>query len=321
LVFRDRHEWYLQSRDEKPLSRYFPELEQAVLELLPERSVFDGEIVIAGSHGLDFEALLLRIHPAGSRVATLARQSPAALVLWDQLALGDRDLRTLPLRERRAALEQCLGRGTPPILVTPSTRDRRVALDWFARFEGAGLDGVIAKPLDGVYEPGKRAMFKVKHARTADCVVAGFRWHKGGEGERVGSLLLGLYDGLAVLHHVGVAASFTMKRRAELLEELAPLRQATEADHPWRAFLFSEEVALGQRLPGTQSRWNRGKTLRWEPVRPEWVCEVAYDHMQGTRFRHTAQFLRWRFDKPPQTCTYEQVESTPPIELNEIFGS
>jgi ATP-dependent DNA ligase len=317
IVFRDTSEWYLQSRDLKPMARYFPELEQPIVTQLPERVVLDGEIVIATPKGLDFEALQQRIHPAKSRVDMLARQTPTSLVLWDVLAIGDEDLRSTPFAERRARLEQSLRDAKPPIHVTPLTRDRAVADQWFHRFEGAGLDGVMAKRSDGRYEAGKRTMFKIKHERTADCVVAGFRWHKNGNQTLVGSLLLGLYDADGRLHHVGVTASFPEKRRRELVEELAPYRSGTD-EHPWKH--WTDELAHAeQRLPGAVSRWNRGKTLEFVPLRPELVVEVAYDHMQGDRFRHTAQFRRWRKDKAPEQCRYDQLEVTPPYELVRIF--
>ncbi len=321
LSFRDGPSLHLQSREQRPLNRYFPELEAPLLAALPERCVADGEIVIAGPGGLDFEALLLRIHPAESRVRELARTSPASIVLFDLLALGDRDLRRAPFSERRALLESSATPG-PRVLVTPATRERPVALDWFSRFEGAGLDGVVAKRLDGAYEAGVRAMVKVKHARTADCVVAGFRWHKDGRGTRVGSLLLGLHDGAGKLHHVGICASFTTARRRELVEELAPLREHAMEGHPWRDWAGSADGdgEPDRRLPGATSRWNRGKDLSWEPLRPERVCEVAYDHLQGDRFRHATHFRRWRPDKAPGACTYDQLEETPPYELSRIFG-
>jgi ATP-dependent DNA ligase len=299
------------------MNRYFPELGPPVLAQLPARSVLDGEIVIAGPGGLDFDALLLRIHPAASRVALLADQSPASLVVWDLLAIGDEDLRELPQEERRARLDRALSAAEPPIHVTPATRDPAVAEDWFRRFEGAGLDGVMAKRLSEPYRAGERAMMKVKHSRTADCVVAGFRWHKSGPGRAVGSLLLGLYDDAGALQFVGVASAFSAVRRVEIAEELAPLREGALADHPWQS--WAEAAAEGQRMPGGSSRWNRGKDLSWEPLRIERVCEVAYDHMQGRRFRHPAQFRRWRPDKPPAECGYGQLEVTPPYELLAIF--
>jgi ATP-dependent DNA ligase len=323
LVFRDGADVLLQSRDEKPMNRYFPELVAPLCAALPERCVVDGEIVIVGAGGLDFEALLLRIHPAASRVTLLAAQAPASFVAWDLLALGDQDLRDAPLAVRRERLEQVLARPAPPVHLSPATRDRALAEDWFRRFEGAGLDGVMAKPLDAAYRAGERTMVKVKHARTADCVVAGFRWHKKGPGTMVGSLLLGLYDDDGTLHHVGVTAAFTDAVRRRLVGELAPLREHALEDHPWRdwAELSEEASAMGQRLPGATSRWNRGKDLHWEPLRPERVCEVAYDHMQGSRFRHAAQFVRWRPDKRPRDCRYDQLEVTPAYELERVFGA
>jgi ATP-dependent DNA ligase len=323
LVFRDGEELLLQSRDEKPMNRYFPELVVPLAAALPERCVIDGEVVIVGAEGLDFEALLLRIHPAASRVKLLAAQAPASFVAWDLLALGDEDLREAPLGVRRERLEQVLAGARPPVHLSPATRDRTQAEDWFSRFEGAGLDGVMAKRLDAPYRAGERTMIKVKHERTADCVVAGFRWHAKGPGTMVGSLLLGLYDDDHTLHHVGVAAAFTNETRKRLVAELAPLREHALEGHPWRDWAEAQEEASekGQRLPGASSRWNRGKDLSWEPLRPERVCEVAYDHMQGTRFRHAAQFRRWRTDKPPQECRYDQLEVTPPYELERVFGA
>ena len=323
LVFRDGDEILLQSRDEKPMNRYFPELIAPLAAALPERCVVDGEIVIVGTNGLDFEALLLRIHPAASRVKLLAAQSPASFVAWDLLAHGDEDLREAPLAQRRERLEEILATAKNPVHLSPATRDRSLAEDWFRRFEGAGLDGVMAKRLDAPYRAGERTMIKVKHSRTADCVVAGFRWHKNGVGTMVGSLLLGLYDDEGTLHHVGVTAAFTTARRKQLVDELAPLRQNALEGHPWRDWAEAQEEAnaKGQRLPGAASRWNRGKDLSWEPLRPERVCEVRYDHMQGTRFRHAAQFVRWRPDKRPQDCRYDQLEVTPAYELERVFGA
>jgi ATP-dependent DNA ligase len=324
LVFRDGDEVYTQSRDLKPLDRYFPELAEPFKANLPERCVVDGEVVIARDGALRFESLLLRIHPAESRVRMLAEESPASFVAWDLLALGDDDLRDLPQGERRARLESVLAAATPPVHLTPATRDRTIAADWFDRFEGAGLDGVVAKRLDGGYQPGKRAMLKIKHERTADCVVAGFRWHKNGPGTHVGSLLLGLYDDEGKLHHVGITSSFTWDRRAELVEELAPLREDAAAGHPWGEWAEWASAgaadASGQRLPGATSRWNRGKDLSWEPLRAERVVEVAYDHLQGDRFRHATTFRRWRPDKAPSDCRYDQLETTVPFELSRIFG-
>ena len=323
LVFRDGDEVLLQSRDTRPMNRYFPELIAPLQAALPERCVVDGEIVIVGADGLDFEALLLRIHPAESRVKMLAEHSPASFVAWDLLALGDDDLRGVPLGERREQLEAVLADAAPPVHLSPATGDRALAEDWFRRFEGAGLDGVMAKRLDEPYKPGERTMIKVKHTRTADCVVAGFRWHKKGPGTLVGSLLLGLYDERGTLHHVGVAAAFTTAVRKQMVEELAPLRVDALAGHPSRewADAHAEAMAKGQRVPGATSRWNRGKDLSWEPLRPERVCEVAYDHMQGSRFRHAAQFVRWRPDKRPEDCRYDQLEVTPAYELERVFGA
>jgi ATP-dependent DNA ligase len=323
LVFRDGGELLLQSRDEKPMNRYFPELIEPLSRQLPSRCVLDGEIVIAGPRGLDFEALLLRIHPAASRVNLLAREIPASFVTWDLLALDEADLRSSPLEVRRRRLEEALVEAAPPLHLSPVTRDRALAEDWFRRFEGAGLDGVMAKRVDAPYRPGERTMIKVKHQRTADCVVAGFRWHKNGVGAMVGSLLLGLYDADGVLHHVGVTAAFTTAVRRQLVAELAPLRENALDGHPWRGWADAEAEARarGQRMPGATSRWNAGKDLTWEPLRPERVCEVAYDHMQGDRFRHAAQFVRWRPDKPPAACRYDQLEVTPAYELAQVFGT
>ncbi len=320
LAFRSGDELYLQSRELKPLDRYFPELRAPLLSSLPDRCVVDGEIVIAGAEGLDFEALLLRIHPAASRIRLLAADSPASFVAFDLLALAERDLRGAPLAERRQLLERALGAASPPVLLTPATVDRALAQDWFQRFEGAGLDGVVAKRLDGRYQPGQRAMVKVKHARTADCAVAGFRWHKEAPGQAVGSLLLGLHDESGKLHHVGICSSFTAARRRELAAELAPLREGALEGHPWRDWAAqAEQDDPEQRMPGGKSRWNRGKDMGWEPLRVERVCEVAYDHLQGSRFRHATRFLRWRPDRTPGSCRYDQLEVTPPFELALIF--
>jgi ATP-dependent DNA ligase len=319
IVYRGGAELFMQSRDLRPLDRYFPELHDALLRGLPDRCVLDGEIVIATPTGLDFDALQLRLHPAASRIAKLAKATPAAFVAFDALALDGQDLRDVPQRERRARLERALDGAAKPIHVTPMTRDRRVAAEWLSRFEGAGLDGVVVKPEDGVYEPGKRAMIKVKHARTADCVVAGFRWHKAGKGELIGSLLLGLYDDRGRLHHVGVTSSFTMATRRQLARELAPLRDHALDDHPWRD--WADHAGGATRMPGGQSRWSAGKDLSWEPLRIERVCEVKYDHMQGDRFRHAAVFQRWRPDKPPKDCRYDQLEVTTPYELEKVFGA
>ncbi|HEX7833432.1 MAG TPA: ATP-dependent DNA ligase [Thermoanaerobaculia bacterium] len=320
LVFRDGDDITLQSRDEKPMNRYFPELIEPLKKTLPKRCVVDGEIVIVGANGLDFEALLLRVHPAASRVKMLSEQIPASYVAWDLLAIGDDDLREVPLEQRRARLEKEFGDAQSPVHLSPATRDRALAEDWFQRFEGAGLDGVMAKRLDSPYRAGERTMIKVKHSRTADCVVAGFRWHKNGPGTMIGSLLLGLYDDDGTLHHVGVTAAFTNKVRKELVDELAPLRVNALDDHPWREWAAAMAGADGQRMPGAGSRWNRGKDLSWEPLRPERVCEVAFDHMQGARFRHAAHFVRWRFDKKPEDCRYDQLEVVPAYELERVFG-
>jgi ATP-dependent DNA ligase len=338
IVFRDGDRVYLQSRDLRPLDRYFPELAAPLRAALPERCVVDGEIVIATEHGLDFDALQLRLHPAASRVAKLAAETPSSFVAFDLLAEGDRDLRSRSQAERRALLEAALPRGSDTVHLTPCSRDRGVAQEWFHRFEGAGLDGVVAKHEATTYQPGKRVMVKVKHARTADCVVAGFRWHKNGPGELVGSLLLGLYDAKGALHHVGVTSSFTVAKRRQLAQELAPLRKNALEGHPWRAWaaggsggtespqldergrIHSARAKVGStRMPGGQSRWSQGKDLSWEPLRIERVCEVKYDHLQGDRFRHAAVFVRWRPDKPPSECRYDQLEVTPPAELAEIF--
>jgi ATP-dependent DNA ligase len=318
LVFRGDDALFMQSRDLKPLDRYFPELHAALLERLPPACVLDGEIVIATEAGLDFELLQLRLHPAASRVAKLAQQNPAAFVAFDLLAWQGRSLTTEPQAQRRALLEQALAGVEPPLYLTPMTRDRQLAAEWLARFEGAGLDGVIAKHESTQYEPGKRAMFKIKHSRTADCVIAGFRWHKNGPGSLVGSLLLGLYDADNVLQHVGVTSAFSTKQRAALVEELAPLRENALEGHPWSAWA---QHTGGTRMPGAQSRWSAGKDLSWEPLRPERVCEVKYDHLQGNRFRHAAIFQRFRFDKPPSACRYDQLEVTPPYELAKVFAA
>jgi ATP-dependent DNA ligase len=319
IVFRRDEDVFIQSRDLRPLDRYFPELHDMLVARLPPGCVLDGEIVIAGPKGLDFDALQLRLHPAASRVAKLAKESPSAFVAFDVLAVDGQDLRAAPQHERRRRLEQLLAGAEPPLHLTPMTRDRRVAVQWLERFEGAGLDGVIAKPETGTYQPGKRAMIKVKHARTADCVVAGFRWHKSGK-DAIGSLLLGLYDGTGRLHHVGVTSSFTMTMRRQLVTELEPLRKNALTDHPWREWAVAEEHGT-TRMPGGQSRWSAGKDLSWEPLRIERVCEVKYDHLQGDRFRHGAVFLRWRPDKPPSDCRYDQLEVTKPYELEKVFGA
>ena len=279
----------------------------------------DGEIVIATERGLDFDLLSLRIHPAASRIEKLAAETPASFVAFDLLAEGPDDLRSCPFVERRERLEQMLAHAKSPVLLTPATRDPALAAQWFERFEGAGLDGVIAKPLDGPYREGERTMQKVKHQRTADCVVGGYREHKDGG---VGSLLLGLNDSGGVLHHVGVASSFAAPLRKQLAEELAPYREGALDDHPWREWAEHDAASResGQRRPGAVSRWNAGKDLTWEPLRVELVAEVAYEHLQGDRFRHTARFVRWRPDREPQSCTYAQLDAPVPIELREVFG-
>ena len=319
IVFRGESDVFIQSRDLRPLDRYFPELHDALLSGLPAGCVVDGEIVIVTPRGLDFDVLQLRLHPAASRVAMLAKATPSSFVAFDLIAADGRDLRDLPLSERRTRLERLLADVAPPIHLTPMTRDRALASEWLSRFEGAGLDGVIAKPEDGTYEPGKRAMIKVKHARTADCVVAGFRWHKNGKNVLIGSLLLGLFDDRGRLQHVGVTSSFSMARRRELAEELEPLRKDALDGHPWREWAQAE--GADGRMPGGQSRWSAGKDLSWEPLRVERVCEVKYDHMQGDRFRHAAVFLRWRPDKAPADCRYDQLEVTTPYELEKVFGA
>ncbi len=323
LVFRDGDEILIQSRDEKPLNRYFPELLEPLRSALSARCVLDGEIVIVKNNWLDFEALQLRIHPAASRVTLLSKQIPASFVFFDLLCEGDRDLRGEPFQSRRRELESLISSATPPIHLTPATSESSVASDWFRRFEGAGLDGVMAKPIAGTYEPNKRVMLKVKHERDCDCVVAGFRWYKKGDQPSVGSLLLGLYDDSGALQHVGVCGSFSLEKRRQLAEFLAPYRTDALVAHPWKGWAELEAAPseAGQhRMPGGQSRWSQGKDLSWEPLRPELVVEVAYEHMQGSRFRHLAQFRRWRIDKKPSDCTYAQLEVIPPQELAEIFA-
>jgi ATP-dependent DNA ligase len=318
IVFRHEDKVYIQSRDARPLDRYFPELHDALLKRLPKNCVVDGEIVIATAHGLDFDALQLRLHPAASRTEKLAKETPSSFIAFDVLAVKGQSLMTAPQVTRRAALEQLLQKVKPPVYLTPVTLDRAIALDWLTRFEGAGLDGVVAKPEAGAYLPGKRAMIKVKHVRTADCVVAGFRWHKSGK-DAIGSLLLGLYDASGTLQHVGVTSSFTMVMRRQLVRELAPLRKHAIDDHPWCE--WAGAAAEASRMPGGQSRWSAGKDLSWEPLRIERVCEVKYDHMQGNRFRHAGIFLRWRPDKRPQDCRFDQLEVVAPYELERIFSS
>ena len=319
LVFRDGPEIELGSRTGKPLTRYFPELVAALAERLPERCVLDGEIVVARGGRLDFDALSERIHPAASRVRTLAERTPASFVAFDLLALGDTALLDLPLTERHGQLTRALRGARPPLHLAPATTDAARAAEWFERYEGAGLDGIVAKPPDLRYRPNERAMFKIKHERTADCVVAGYRFHK--SGPVVGSLLLGLYDDRGVLQHVGVAAAFPMRQRAALVKELEPLRMASVDEHPWAAWADGAAHA-SSRLPGAPSRWTGRKDLSWVPLRPERVCEVAYDHMeQGVRFRHTAHFRRWRPDRTPTTCTYAQLEVPVRYDLGEVLGA
>jgi ATP-dependent DNA ligase len=321
LIFRDGDEILIQSRDEKPLNRYFPELLDPLRSALPARCVLDGEIVIVRDNGLDFDALQLRLHPAASRVKLLSQQTPSSVVFFDLLCRDDRDLRGESFESRRRELESLLSSAPPPIHLTPATTDRSIASDWFRRFEGAGLDGVMAKPVAGTYEPNKRVMLKVKHERDCDCVVAGFRWYKKGDRTLIGSLLLGLFDDAGALQHVGVCASFSAAKRKQLAEFLEPYRKDALANHPWRAWAEAEAATDDgvKRMPGGQSRWSQGKDLSWEPLRPGLVVEVAYEHMQGDRFRHMSQFRRWRTDKKPSDCTYAQLEVVPPQELGEIF--
>jgi len=320
IVFRgpDKDDVYIQSRDLRPLDRYFPELHAVFLEQLPRGVVVDGEIVMPTEHGLSFGGLQMRLHPAASRVAKLAKAMPAAFVAFDLLAIGQKSLLDAPQQARRLQLEKLFKKARRPLYLTPMTRDRDLAIDWLQRFEGAGLDGVIAKPAGASYQPGKRAMFKIKHVRTADCVVAGFRWHKSGK-DAVGSLLLGLYDAGGMLQHVGVTSAFTMAMRKQLVKELAPLRKSALQHHPWRE--WADAQAASGRMPGAQSRWSAGKDLSWEPLRIERVCEVKYDHMEGDRFRHATVFQRWRPDKKPAACRYDQLEVTPAFELEKVFGA
>ncbi|MEO7979721.1 MAG: ATP-dependent DNA ligase [Sporichthyaceae bacterium] len=318
IAFRDGDEVELASRGERPLTRYFPEVVEALRAQLPERCVVDGEVVIMNGDRLDFESLLQRIHPAKSRVDRLAAETPASFVAFDLLADGDASLMETPFRDRRARLEQLMARTEPPVFLTPSTDDATTAQRWFEVFEGAGLDGVVAKPADGAYTPDVRSMAKVKHERTADCVVAGYRWHK--SGGIVGSLLLGLHADDGRLQHVGVSASFTMKRRAELVDELAPYAVTDLGDHPWREWAEAEAHEKG-RLPGAVSRWNSSKDLSWVPLRPDLVVEVKYDAMEGSRFRHTAHFKRWRPDREPRSCTYDQLDRPVRFDLAEILGT
>jgi ATP-dependent DNA ligase len=319
IVFRDGDEIELGSRNERPLTRYFPDVVEAVRAQLPGRCVVDGEVVIAGENGLDFDALSQRIHPAASRVAMLARETPASFVAFDLLAVDDRDLRQTPFFQRRAELEGVMATTDTPIHLTPLTGDPAVAQDWFQRFEGAGLDGVVAKPSSVPYLAGQRAMLKVKHERTGDFVVAGFRWYQANP-EVVGSLMLGLYDG-DHLQHVGVIGAFPAEQRRQLVDELQPYLNPD--DHPWAqwAELATEVVSDGRRLPGGVSRWNAGKDLSFVLLRPELVVEAAYEHLQGNRLRHTARFRRWRPDRDPRSCTYEQMDVAVPSLLSEVFGA
>jgi ATP-dependent DNA ligase len=321
LIFRDGDEVEFGSRNEKPMTRYFPELVEAVKAELPRRCVLDGEIVIATDAGLDFEALQQRIHPAVSRVTMLSNSTPASFIAFDLLALGEDDYTKRPFAERRGALERALAQARAPIHLTPTTTDVDEAQRWFVELEGAGLDGVIAKPLDGIYQPDKRVMFKIKHVRTADCVLAGFRWHKTSTEANplVGSLLLGLYNAEHTLQHVGVVGAFTAKRRAELVDELHSLMVPDGADHPWREWA-NAQAHHTQRLPGNVSRWNASKDLSFVPLRPTRVLEVKYEHMEGTRFRHLAHFVRWREDRSPESCTYEQLEQPLTFALNDIVA-
>jgi ATP-dependent DNA ligase len=319
VVFRDGDEVEIGSRNERPMTRYFPELVEAFRQELPQRCVVDGEIVIAADGGLDFDALQQRIHPADSRVRLLAEQTPASYIAFDVLALGDEDLTGQPFAQRRARLVAALDSARPPVHVTPATTDLLTAQRWFTEFEGAGLDGVVAKPLEIGYQPDKRVMFKIKHERTADCVLAGFRWHKTSteDDPLIGSLLLGLYNDEGKLQHVGVVGAFTAKRRAELVDELAPLRLRDGQPHPWSEWA-NAEAHQGQRLPGAVSRWNAQKDLSFVPLRPERVVEVKYEHMEGNRFRHLAHFVRWRPDREPRSCTYEQLELPVTFDLDDI---
>jgi ATP-dependent DNA ligase len=320
IVFRDGDDLDLQSRNQRPLLRYFPELREPMLEQLPERVVLDGELVVSNERGLDFDALQLRQHPAESRVKKLAAEIPASYVAFDVLALGDDSMLDVPFLERRSVLEKMLGKARAPLFVTPGTKSREIAADWFKRFEGAGFDGVVAKPLTDTYHPGKRAMVKVKHERTCDCVVAGYRVHKDGNG--VGSLLVGLYDDAGSLHHVGVASGMAATLRTELLRDVEPLRAHALDDHPWKdwAEAMHDAATQGQRMPGGPSRWNAKKDLSWEPVRIERVVEVEYEGLLNGRFRHNGRFRRWRADKDPDDCTYAQLETVAPAELRALFG-
>jgi ATP-dependent DNA ligase len=314
IVFRDGDEVEIGSRNERPMTRYFPELVEAFKAELPARCVVDGEIVLTTDGGLDFEALQMRIHPAVSRVTMLAATTPASFIAFDLLALGDENLMEEPFGRRRARLEAALRDARPPVHLTPVTTDRDLALRWFEQFEGAGLDGVVAKPIDGIYEPDKRVMYKIKHVRTADCVVAGYRLHKSGP-DRIGSLLLGLHTADGSLASVGVIGAFPMAERIGLFQELQSL-VTTFDDHPWNWAKLFESLPNPREYAG--SRWNNGKDLSFVPLRPERVVEVRYDHMEGVRFRHTAQFVRWRPDRTPQSCTFEQLDQPVSYNLNDI---
>jgi ATP-dependent DNA ligase len=320
IVFRDGDEVELGSRNERPLTRYFPEVVAAVKANLPEKCVVDGEIIVPRGDRLHFEALLQRIHPAASRVNLLAEETPASFVAFDLLALGDESLLDTPFRERRSRLESALADARPPIHLTAVTRDADIAQGWFETFEGAGLDGVVAKAAELSYGPDQRLMTKVKHVRTADCVVAGFRWHK--SGPIVGSLLLGLYNDAGDLQHIGVAASFPMTRRAELVEELAPYRAEAVDGHPWQEWANAQVLQDGaeNRMPGAVSRWNAKKDLSWVPLRPELVVEIKYDQLEGRRLRHTGQFLRWRHDKDARSCTYDQLDVPVSYDLADVLA-
>jgi len=318
IVFRDGDDVELGSRNEKSLTRYFPEILDPLRASLPEQAVVDGELVIATDHGLDFDLLSNRIHPAASRVEKLAAETPASFVAFDLLAAVETDLRPMAFSERRRLLEAALTQAVPPVHLTPVTADPKLAADWFDRFEGAGLDGVVAKLAGEPYREAKRTMQKVKHLRTADCVVAGYRVHKDGKG--VGSFLLGLFDESGTLHHVGVASNFAAPTRERLVGELAALEQDALEHHPWRDWQEPSDGGSGTRMPGAPSRWNAKKDMTWVPLRIERVAEVAFEHLQGDRFRHNARFVRWRPDREPSSCTYAQLETPVPVELREVFG-
>ncbi|HET6953374.1 MAG TPA: ATP-dependent DNA ligase [Acidimicrobiales bacterium] len=318
IVFRDGDEIELGSRNDRPLTRYFPEMVEALRATLPERCVVDGELVVVTGEGLDFEALQQRIHPATSRINRLAGETPASFVAFDLLALDDRDLCEEPFAERRRLLEGVVPADRARVHITPLTDDADTADDWFHRFEGAGFDGVVAKPSGAPYRQDQRTMWKVKHQRTCDCVVAGFRWHKDGKG--IGSLLVGLYDDEGTLHHVGVATSFTAARRAELVDEIAPLRDRALEGHPWRAWAEAQAHDGSRLMPGAPSRWNGAKDLSWEALRPERAIEVRYENLLGGRFRHASRMVRWRDDKRPEDCTYDQLDEAAPAELAAMFA-